>query len=257
MESGYKDKEELKLFFDKKEIPKDFDTDKLLGNVKKRDNKARSFAPPDNTTKSKKIIDPLESAYKDKEELKLFFDKKEIPKDFDIVKLLGNENKYVNINLSNVNNLIDEMKKKLKARDNILDIGNNKSVNFNDILIFLQNIIDGEVDDFNKEKKYNEKFKDVEKNLEKKTKDSNDIILYNHYLNYLKRLLFSTKKSSGKGLTISDLPILLSKIYTDNSSKEITNEIKQLTKKLYDNKQITKQLYNILNKALRQSPEHL
>ena len=49
----------------------------------------------------------------------------------------------------------------------------------------------------------------------------------------------------------------MSKIYTNNSSKEITNEIKQLTKKLYDNKQITKQLCNILNKALRQSPQHL
>ena len=134
------------------------------------------------------------------------------------------------------------MKKKIKKRNNILDIGNNKSVNFNDILIFLQNIIDGEVNDFNKEKKYNEKFKDVEKNLENRTKDSNDIILYNHYLNYLKRILFSTRKSLGNGLTISALSILFSKIYTNNSSKEKTNEIKQLTKKLYDNKQITKQL---------------
>ena len=77
-----------------------------------------------------------------------------------------------------------------------------------------------------KKKKYNEKFKDVKKDLENRTKDSNDIILYNYYLNYLKKILFSTKKSSGKGLTISALPILLSKIYTNNSSKEITNEIK-------------------------------
>ena len=71
----------------------------------------------------------------------------------------------------------------------------------------------------------------MEKNLKNRTKDSNDKILYNHYLNYLKRILFSTKKSSGKGLTISALPILLSKIYINNISKEITNEIKQLTKK--------------------------
>ena len=75
----------------------------------------------------------------------------------------------------------------------------------------------------------------LKKKLENRTKDSNDIILYNHYLNYLKRILSSTGKSSGKGLTISALPILLSKIYTNNSSKEITNEIKQPTKKLYDN----------------------
>ena len=97
----------------------------------------------------------------------------------------------------------------------------------------------------------------LKKKLENRTKNSNDIRLYNYYLNYLKKILFSTTKSSGKGLTISALPILLSKIYTNNSSKEITNEIKQLTKKLYDNKQITKQLYDVLNKALQQIPQHL
>ena len=43
---------------------------------------------------------------------------------------------------------------------------------------------------------------------------------------------FGYKKKSGKGLNISSLPILLSKIYTNNSSKEIINDIKQLVKKL-------------------------
>ena len=165
----------------------------------------------------------MKKADKDKEELRLFFDKIKSPRDVDIDKLCEDENKYIDIDLNNINNLIDEMKKNIKNINNILDIGNNKSVNFNDILNFLQNIIDGKVNDFNKEKKYNEKFKDVEKNLENRTKDSNDIILYNHYLNYLKIILFSTRKSSDKGLTISALPILLSKIYTNNSSKEITN----------------------------------
>ena len=115
------------------------------------------------------------------------------------------------------------MKKNFEKRNNILDIGNYKSVNFDDILNFLQDIADGKVNDFNKEKKYNEKFKNFEKYLENRTKDSNNIKLYNCYLNYLKRILFSTRKLSGKGLTISALPILLSKIYTNNSSKEITN----------------------------------
>ena len=58
------------------------------------------------------------------------------------------------------------------------------------------------------------------------------------------------KKSSGKGLNISSFPVLLSKIYTNNSSKELINEIKKLVKSLNKNKQITKQVYNILNKAL-------
>ena len=58
---------------------------------------------------------------------------------------------------------------------------------------------------------------------------------------------YSYKKSSGKGLNISSLPVLLSKIYTDNSSKELINDIKKLVKKLYKNKQITKQVYNTLS----------
>ena len=111
--------------------------------------------------------------------------------------------------------------------------------------------MNGKINNSNKEKKYNEKFKNIEKNLKNKTKDNNTIKLYIIYLNQLKKILFTLKKSSGKGLlTINDLPILLSKIYTNTNSKEIINEKTQLTKKLYYNKQITKQLYNILNKAL-------
>ena len=66
----------------------------------------------------------------------------------------------------------------------------------------------------------------------------------------LKKISFSDNRSSGKGLNISSLPILLSKIYTNNSSKELINDIKQLINNLYNNKQITKQVYNILNKAI-------
>ena len=56
---------------------------------------------------------------------------------------------------------------------------------------------------------------------------------------------FHAKK--GKGYV--DLPILLSKLII-NSSKELISNIKQLVENLYDNKQITKQVYNILNKAI-------
>ena len=55
--------------------------------------------------------------------------------------------------------MIDEVKKKFEKRNNILDIGNFKSVNFYDILNFLQDIIDGEVNDFNKEEKFSENLK--------------------------------------------------------------------------------------------------
>ena len=39
-------------------------------------------------------------------------------------------------------------------------------------------------------------------------------------------------------------------MYTNNNSKKLIIDIKQLVKNLYDNKQITKQVYNILNKAI-------
>ena len=58
----------------------------------------------------------------------------------------------------------------------------------------------------------------------------------------------SFEDQKGKGYV--DLPIALSKIYTNNSSKELINNIEQLTNDLYDNKQITKQVYNNLIKAI-------
>ena len=73
--------------------------------------------------------------------------------------------------------------------------------------------------------------------------------MYVKHFNNLKKILF-TKKSSGRGLTISSLPILLPKIYTNNSSKELISDIEQLINNLYGNKQITKQVYNNLNKAI-------
>ena len=87
----------------------------------------------------------------------------------------------------------------------------------------------------------------IESNLiNRKIKCNTNIDFYIKYLNDLK----NNKKSSGKGLNISDLLILLPKIYTNTSSKELISNIKQLINNLYDSKQITKQLYNILNKAI-------
>ena len=60
----------------------------------------------------------------------------------------------------------------------------------------------------------------------------------------------SRKRADHQGKGYVDVPILLSKMCTNNSSKELINNIKQLINNLYDNKQIIKQVYNILNKAI-------
>ena len=58
----------------------------------------------------------------------------------------------------------------------------------------------------------------------------------------------SFEDQKGKGYV--NLPIALSKIYTNNSSKELINNIEQLINDLYDNEQITKQVYDNLIKAI-------
>ena len=64
-------------------------------------------------------------------------------------------------------------------------------------------------------------------------------------LKLTKQDLFKVQK--GKGYV--NLPILLSKMYANNSSKKQINDIGQLVN-LYDNKQITKQVYNNLIESI-------
>ena len=145
-----------------------------------------------------------------------------------------------------MSNLIDN---EITEGDNIKDLGNNNEIYFRDLANFLEDVKLGNINDPNKEREYKKRLKNTEIKLANRTKFSKFTRLYEQYINMLKRILL-TKKSSGKGLNVSSLPILLSKIYTNNSSKELINDIKQLVKNLYDNRQITKQVYNILNKAL-------
>ena len=58
----------------------------------------------------------------------------------------------------------------------------------------------------------------------------------------------SFKNQKEKGFV--DLPILLSKLNINNSSKELVSNVKQLINYLHNNKQITKQVYNNLIKAI-------
>ena len=79
---------------------------------------------------------------------------------------------YLNINLGDVDDLVGKIKQNVKKINNIIDIANNESINFNDVINFSENIIDGKVNYSNKGKRYNEKFKNIEKNLENRTKET-------------------------------------------------------------------------------------
>ena len=61
------------------------------------------------------------------------------------------------------------------------------------------------------------------------------------------RVVFTSQKEFAKLLTfLAQLLIIV----TNNSSKKLINDIEQLINNLYDNKQITKQVSNMLDKSI-------
>ena len=120
---------------------------------------------------------------------------------------------------------------------------------------FLENILSGKI-------KYND-VKDYEEEMDNIEKDSNDLLKskkstridkLKYYIKKINYLVYGKDKEKiktdqaksfedQKGKGYVNLPIALSKIYTNNSSKELINNIKQLLNNLYDTKQITKQVY--------------
>ena len=100
----------------------------------------------------------------------------------------------------------------------------------------------------------------LKKKLNNSMKSENNDILKN-YIKRINYLLYGKDKEKiktdqaksfedQKGKGYINIPIGLSKIYTNISSKESINNIKQLINDLYDTKQITKQVYNNLIKAI-------
>ena len=116
---------------------------------------------------------------------------------------------------------------------------------------FAEDILNGNIKNNNKNKIYKKRLDGVENDLPK-SKNSKNV---NQLIDYLSKIKDSIKVDEArsfkdeKGKGYVDLPILLSKL-NFNSSKEFISNIEQLVKNLYDNKQIIKQVYNILNKAI-------
>ena len=89
-----------------------------------------------------------------------------------------------------------------------------------------------------------------------KTKVKNEDYI-NNYMQRIEQALFGDDLENilqkGSGLKIltpkqmlSRLPILLAEIQAGNNPKQLKNEARQLTYSLYDSKQLSKKLYNIL-----------
>ena len=70
---------------------------------------------------------------------------KKRPEDFKRERFLKNINKYKDINLHDVNNLIDEVKRNITEHNNIVDLGNNKEIYFRNLNNFLYDIKDGKL----------------------------------------------------------------------------------------------------------------
>ena len=70
------------------------------------------------------------------------------------------------------------MKDNITLNDNSLDLGDDEYVYFSYIDDFLHNIKNGEINNFNREKKYNAKFKNIENKLANRKKYSKYVNLY-------------------------------------------------------------------------------
>ena len=126
---------------------------------------------------------------------------------------------------------------------------------------FLEDILRGDIK-YNDLEHYKEDINYIKKiNNLTKNKKSDKIDNYIKEINYLlygkdkEKIKTNQAKSfeDQKGKAYVNLPIALSKIYTNNSfniTKELINNIKKLINDLYDTKQITKQVYNNLIKAI-------
>ena len=153
----------------------------------------------------------------------------------------------------------------LKLYDEIIKNGEfsvdtkNESITSGTFKRFLEKILNGNIK-YNEVEDYIKSINDIEKDLNK-FKKSEKIDKLKKYIKKMKYSVYGEDKEKiktdqaksfedQKGKGYVNLPIALSKIYTNNSSKELINNIKQLINNLYDTKQITKQVYNNLIKAI-------
>ena len=79
--------------------------------------------------------------------------------------LKNTTDEYKDINLNRVNDLINEIEYNVTIDDNIVDLGDNGSIYFKDLLDFLYGIKNNKLNKFNKTRVYNDRIKKVENKL--------------------------------------------------------------------------------------------
>ena len=159
--------------------------------------------------------------------------------------------KYI-INLKILNNKDEFLKlygKIIKNEDFRVSTEKNEYISSYLFKDFLEDILSGKIK-YNDIEDNEEEINDIEKDLNNLTK-SKKIDKLKYYIKKINYLLYGKDKEKiktdqaksfevPKGKGYVNLPIALSKIYTNNSSKELINNVKQLINDLYDNEQITK-----------------
>ena len=87
------------------------------------------------------------------------------PKDLEVEKFFKSMDQYKRIDLRDIKGLIVRIGLKVIEKDNIVDLGNNKEVYFRDLNDFLHDIMDGKINDLNKEIEYENDLKILKKSL--------------------------------------------------------------------------------------------
>ena len=187
----------------------------------------------------KKIKKEFKKIYEDLKE-----DNEHLIFDFDGIKM-------VNEILIKDNNIfkqkIEELEKELEKSEEYINI-DSKIKNINELNI-LKDMHEEEI------KNLKDKINDKDKSInELKDMHEQEIILKKKSDQEPDQQCKSRKRADQepdqKGNGYVNLPIVLTKKYTNNNSKELINNIKQLINGLYDSEQITKQVYNNLIKAI-------
>ena len=154
-------------------------------------------------------------------------------------KTFFNKEKFIRKDLFNDLNWLENKDEFFKLYDKIISeeeftgTVNKKVISSKIFKDFIEDILSGNINNNNKKEIYKKRLDDVENNLTK-SKKSKNVNQLKDYLTEIKDLTGikdrikadearSFKDQKGKGYV--DLPILLSKMYTNNNSKELKTNI--------------------------------